>query len=97
MALADRTDRPRANTQGKEAMSKASRRRRARERIDVRLWEGRAKKHDLLLWQFAYWNKERLQQLDRWEKSHANMYRTEDQQDHFHYFKTQLIHKGRKP
>lgn len=36
-------------------------------------------------------------QLERWEKSHANMYMTEDQQAHYHYFKTQLIHKGRKP
>ncbi len=78
-------------------MSKASRKRRARERLDVRLWEGRAKKHDLLLWQFAYWNRERLQMLDRWEKSREGLYFTVEQEVHWNFFYKQLIHKGGKP
>jgi hypothetical protein len=78
-------------------MSKESRHRRARGRIDVRLDEGREKKNDLLLWQVPEWNKERLQQLERWEKSHADMFHSIEQEVHYHYFKTQLIHKGGKP
>lgn len=78
-------------------MSKKARTRRARDRIDVRLWEGRAKKHDLMLWQVREWNKERIQQLDRWEKSRETMYHTVDQEVHFNFFYKQVIHKGRKP
>lgn len=77
-------------------MSKASRRRRARDRIDVRLWENRPKKNDMLRWQFPEWNKERIQQLDRWDKSHGSLEPLVMQRTYFLDFYEQLIHKGRK-
>lgn len=78
-------------------MGKKARTRRARNRIDERLWEGRGKKHDLLLWQFPYWNKERLQQLDRWEKSRETLYSTPEEEGHWNFLYKQIIHNGRKP
>lgn len=77
-------------------MSKESRKRRARDRIDVRLWENRAKKYDLLMWQFPYWNRERLVQLDRWEASRQGMKMTPQQEAYFIFLYTPVIHKGRK-
>lgn len=77
-------------------MSKQSRARRARDRIDVRLWEGRAKKYDLMRWQFPEWNKERIRQIERWEASMKVFTRWEDE-EHIIYFNKKLIHKGKKP
>lgn len=77
-------------------MSKKSRERRSRDRIDVRLWERRDKKYDLLRWQFPEWNKERIRQIERWENSMKVFTRSEDEV-HVLYFNRKLIHKGRKP
>lgn len=77
-------------------MSKAARTRRARDRIDKRLDEGLEKEYDLLLWQFPEWNKERLRQIDRWEKSREGMALTGWQMAYHDFLAEQLIHKGRK-